>query len=184
MTTATLDQDKITKAVSDLIATHKDQKGFTQDSTMAAAAFGSMLLAGVQQAYVIKPTLALPKGVVEAPDITPSDLANKDFWSFASSVVRFGVPIITSVLGKDFKQPTAEDIFAAAPSSLTNDKDFWDFLSSALNTVVPAVVDAINGKDFQVDTLPAVPEGKEKGWFDDVMSVVAKVAPLVIAAVL
>ncbi len=187
MAASTLDQEqstKINKAIGEVLGQHNYQKAFQSSSSEAAAAFGTLMLAGIQPVLISRPTTGGSKEVLQAPNVTPEALATKDFWDFAGRVLGTGIPLLVGALSKDFKQPTAEEIFAAAPPTLRNDKDFWTFLESALNTVVPVVVNAVNGKDYQAVEAPPLPQGKDKGWFDDALSVFVKVAPIVVAAVL
>lgn len=121
----------------------------------------------------------------------PARLQDKSFWDdvvdVANTVVNVAGPILNA-LPKEMTtqgpgqagQNIAQQI---APERLHN-KDFWSSAFGALETIVPHLIDAAAGKEFSKDLTLTVPAeyAQQKGWFDDVMSVVQVAAPIVLAA--
>ncbi|MEU3255367.1 hypothetical protein [Streptomyces sp. NPDC006997] len=105
------------------------------------------------------------------------------------SVVEVAGPIVWDALTKAYtpqKAPQMGQSLAGkiAPERL-RDKDFWSSAFSALETIVPHLIDVAAGKKSFSDgvTLDIPPQyAQQKGWFDDVMSVVQVAAPIILAA--
>jgi|SRR5664279_553783 len=183
-------QAAVQKVISDLQQSSPSSASGSASSA-AVTAFSGQLLASVQDYLRTHPEVtnkafkSQPKDFsVAAGVISPSDIADKSFWSSFGRIVTQTVPIIVQALSKDY---TPSKDATGIPPQLAADKDFWAFLNSALTTVVPPLISALSGgKDFDTGTInpPVIPDGKDKSWWSDALSVVAQVAPSVLAAVL
>ncbi|MET7486300.1 caspase family protein [Streptomyces sp. NPDC005538] len=121
----------------------------------------------------------------------PARLQDKSFWDdvvgVANTVVHVAGPILSAIPKEIVTQGSGQAgqglARQIAPERLHN-KDFWSSAFGALETIVPHLIDAAAGKDYNKDLALTVPPeyAQDKGWFDDVMSVVQVAAPIVLAA--
>ncbi|MFF3885595.1 caspase domain-containing protein [Streptomyces sp. NPDC001914] len=120
----------------------------------------------------------------------PNHLQSKDFWDdvldVANTVVDVAGPVL-SILSKDMApqgSQAAKTLATQIAPERLHDKDFWSSAFGALETIVPHLINAAAGKGFDKSLTLNVPPAyaHDKGWFDDVMSVVQVAAPIVLAA--
>lgn len=117
----------------------------------------------------------------------PAHVQSKDFWGdvlgVANTVCHIAGPIL-SALPKEIAPQAGQRLAAQIAPQRLHDKDFWSSAFGALETIVPHLINAAVGKEFDKGfTLNLPPEhAQDKGWIDDVMSVVQVAAPIVLAA--
>jgi hypothetical protein len=159
------------------------------DASMCAADLVPACVAAAQRPGASK-ALTTPAALND-PTLLGSKSFWDDAWQIAQDVARTAGPIIVDALSKEYASPQkasqAGQTLAAqiAPERLHN-KDFWSSAFSALETIVPHLIDVAAGKKAFGDgvALNVPPQyAQQKGWFDDVMSVVRVAAPIVLAAV-
>ena len=169
-------------ASSNGAATPAKALGYLDDVAACAANLVPAVAAASRnsKAPVVRPALS-----------DPARLQDKSFWddviSVANTVVHVAGPILNAIPKEMVTQGSGQAgqslAQQIAPERLHN-KDFWSSAFGALETIVPQLIDVAAGKEFSKDlTLTVPPEyAQQKGWFDDVMSVVQVAAPIVLAA--
>jgi hypothetical protein len=187
MATATVDP-RVSTAISKVMSSvgTGDAKGYQTGGgpSEESVAYAGILTTGIQSGILLNPRLAAgAKAARLAPTVDEATVASKDFWGDLLGVVNQTLPVVFSLFGaKDYKAPqSAADVLNSAPSYLRNDKDFWTFLEQTLTTTVPQIINMIDGKAYQVDSIPDVPSGKSKDWFSDALGIAGQVLPFVLS---
>jgi hypothetical protein len=172
-----------------------DGKDFAPTSTAVrdASSMASAMLSAYHVAATISPDKAFKaKGFTPRVQLgDPSELGQKGWFDSVLSIIQTVAPVVIDAVSKDFtpKQPNLVSIIQALPAERRNDKDFVDFATTLLLTLGQATVEAMSGqKDFtnpatQI-SIPELPSGKPKGWFDDVCGFVADAAPVALPIIM
>ena len=118
----------------------------------------------------------------------PAMLADKAWWNDVINVVQRAAPIVLSLVSGGSKDFNA---IATSPEAQRHqdDKDWQNFVADLATQVMPMLVQALRGtKDFSqpgaVTLNIQIPANKPKGWFDDAVSAVTRIAPVVLPYVL
>jgi hypothetical protein len=172
-----------------IIAPPLDGGRLPDSAVVASQLLGSLSVALSQQPALIDKVQATARKAYMVPAVKdPTMLADKAWWNDVLSLVQQAAPVVMSLVsggGKDF------NAVASSPEAQRHqdDKDWQNFVADLATQVMPMLVQALRGtKDFSqpgaVTLNIQLPANKPKGWFDDAVSAVTRIVPIVLPYVI